>query len=419
MASITWCLREPRPWPSASTTMTVPARSAGPSRGEPRSRAAGARSASCGPRVRRFRPSPESSGSPIPRPRRALGRSRTAGTTGTCPAQDHLCRLHLPGRTSTARVRCAGRRSMPGSAGHGNPSRIACTMQDIPPTPDDWSAGGWHVTGEEASRAPDAGEPRRPVPVHPSRPDHRGPRGADARGPRHRRERHRRRQARHALHGGRGLGLARDQDQAGRLRPGTDLLHDFRSSRSRRAHGGERARRASRRACASSWSCSPRRRRCPASTRTTRPRSPGPGGRPRSRRIVAFGRARPRGQAGEALPVVPSPPLVPGRSRGARHGRRERCENDRQTTTAAQALTESARGTISTAARRRAAANGGDRHRRALPPSGARGPGVRGQSPAGLQPPGPPLHAQRCRAACKRPGHGRLGRPDTASGVAR
>ena len=71
----------------------------------------------------------------------------------TCAAQDHLYRLHLPrdGEYSESAVRGQAVHAWLRRA-HGSPSRIACTMQDIPPTPDDWSAGGWHVTGKEARR---------------------------------------------------------------------------------------------------------------------------------------------------------------------------------------------------------------------------------------------------------------------------
>jgi hypothetical protein len=71
----------------------------------------------------------------------------------TCPAQDHLYRLHLPrdGEYSESAVRGQAVHAWLRRA-HGGPGRIPCTMQDVPPAPDDWSAGGWHVTGKEARR---------------------------------------------------------------------------------------------------------------------------------------------------------------------------------------------------------------------------------------------------------------------------
>ena len=97
--------------------VTVSARFVGPSLGGPRSQAAGARSASCGPHVRRFRLSPESSGLPIPEPRRALGRPPMAGTTGRARRRTIFTGCTFLGIASTARVRSAGRRYMPGSDG--------------------------------------------------------------------------------------------------------------------------------------------------------------------------------------------------------------------------------------------------------------------------------------------------------------
>ena len=255
--------------------------------------------------------------------------------------------------------------------------------------------------GRRHSRAPDAREPRRPVPLYPRRPDHRGPPGADARVPRHRRERHRHRQARHALQGGRRLGLPRDQDQAAPAATRYGPVPRLPAARARdRAHGGERARRQAGRHSRRAGAAHPRHRRCPVlSTRTTRPRSPRPG-RPSTsspHRGIPTRRLR------------PGPGSTASTARSAAGARTLRWE-ERHDNPARQPRSSRRHGAL---------ANGGDRHRRALPPSGARGPGVRGQSPAGLQPPGPPLHARRCRAAREHPAHDRLGRPDTASGVAR
>jgi hypothetical protein len=72
---------------------------------------------------------------------------------GKCPAQAHLYGLHLPRdrEYSESAKRGQAVHAWLGRA-HSGPGRVPCTMQDIPATPDDWSAGGWHVTGEEARR---------------------------------------------------------------------------------------------------------------------------------------------------------------------------------------------------------------------------------------------------------------------------
>jgi hypothetical protein len=94
---------------------------AGPSLGGLRIRAAGAPSASCGPRVRRLRLSPESSGSSIPEPRRGLGRPPTAGTTGRARRRTISTGCTSLVMASTARVRSAGRRCTLGSGGRTAP----------------------------------------------------------------------------------------------------------------------------------------------------------------------------------------------------------------------------------------------------------------------------------------------------------
>ena len=70
-----------------------------------------------------------------------------------CPAQAHLYRLHLPRdrEYSESAKRGQAVHAWLGQA-HGGPGRTPCTMRDIPASPDDWSAGRWHVTGEEARR---------------------------------------------------------------------------------------------------------------------------------------------------------------------------------------------------------------------------------------------------------------------------
>jgi len=72
---------------------------------------------------------------------------------GRCPAQAHLYGLHLPRdrEYSESAKRGQAVHAWLGRA-HAGPGRASCTTGDIPATADDWSAGGWHVTGEEARR---------------------------------------------------------------------------------------------------------------------------------------------------------------------------------------------------------------------------------------------------------------------------
>jgi len=68
-----------------------------------------------------------------------------------CPAQDHLIRLNLPRQNE---YDPAAERGQAVHAwleqNHAGPLRSACTVWDIPVQPDDWTAGGWHVTDEQA-----------------------------------------------------------------------------------------------------------------------------------------------------------------------------------------------------------------------------------------------------------------------------
>jgi hypothetical protein len=70
-----------------------------------------------------------------------------------CPAQAHLYALHLPRdrEYSESAKRGQAVHAWLGRA-HSRPGRVSCTMQDVPAAPENWSAGGWHVTGEEALR---------------------------------------------------------------------------------------------------------------------------------------------------------------------------------------------------------------------------------------------------------------------------
>jgi len=72
---------------------------------------------------------------------------------GKCPAQAHLYGLHLPRdrEYSESATRGQAVHAWLGPA-HAGAGRVPCTMQDLPATPDGWSAGGWQVTGEEARR---------------------------------------------------------------------------------------------------------------------------------------------------------------------------------------------------------------------------------------------------------------------------
>ena len=70
-----------------------------------------------------------------------------------CPAQDYLDRLHLPTAAGSGPSSSVRR----GQAVHAwladrharQPAR-PCSADDVPDTPDAWSAGGWEVTGEDA-----------------------------------------------------------------------------------------------------------------------------------------------------------------------------------------------------------------------------------------------------------------------------
>jgi hypothetical protein len=68
-----------------------------------------------------------------------------------CPAQDHLIRLNLPRQNEYDPAAERGQAVHSWlEQNHAGPLRSACTLWDIPVQPDDWSAGGWHVTGEQA-----------------------------------------------------------------------------------------------------------------------------------------------------------------------------------------------------------------------------------------------------------------------------
>jgi hypothetical protein len=68
-----------------------------------------------------------------------------------CPAMEHLCRLHLPRHAEYGPAAQRGQAVHAWLAGnHGRADHVACTTSDVPPRPDDWGAGNWPVTGEQA-----------------------------------------------------------------------------------------------------------------------------------------------------------------------------------------------------------------------------------------------------------------------------
>ena len=68
-----------------------------------------------------------------------------------CPAMEHLCRLHLPRHAEYGPAAQRGQAVHAWLAGnHGRADHVACTVTDVPPRPDDWSAGEWPVTGAQA-----------------------------------------------------------------------------------------------------------------------------------------------------------------------------------------------------------------------------------------------------------------------------
>lgn len=68
-----------------------------------------------------------------------------------CPAMEHLCRLHLPRQAEYSPAAQRGQAVHDWLAGkHKRAGHAACTASDVPPRPDDWSAGEWHLTGRQA-----------------------------------------------------------------------------------------------------------------------------------------------------------------------------------------------------------------------------------------------------------------------------
>jgi hypothetical protein len=71
----------------------------------------------------------------------------------SCPAQEYLERLHLPrgARTEPSSAIRRGQAVHAWLAGrHERPKAAPCSAEDVPESPDAWSAGGWEVTGEDA-----------------------------------------------------------------------------------------------------------------------------------------------------------------------------------------------------------------------------------------------------------------------------
>jgi PD-(D/E)XK nuclease superfamily len=68
-----------------------------------------------------------------------------------CPARDYLIRLNLPRENEYNSVSERGQAVHAWiEQNHAGPLRSGCTVWDTPAEPDNWTAGRWHVTGEQA-----------------------------------------------------------------------------------------------------------------------------------------------------------------------------------------------------------------------------------------------------------------------------
>lgn len=68
-----------------------------------------------------------------------------------CPSRDHLTRLHLPKQDEYGPAAVRGQAVHEWlKQTHSGPLHPACTVQDTPASVYDWSAGKWHVTGQDA-----------------------------------------------------------------------------------------------------------------------------------------------------------------------------------------------------------------------------------------------------------------------------
>ena len=331
----------------------------------------------------RFSRIPGMLGSPTRPPRRAPGRPRTAGTTGV-PGAGPPLRLHLPEAERVQRERGAraGGPCLAGgeaTAARATPPARSRTSRS---TPDDWSAGEWHVTGEEARRAAlmlashaelcpfnRAGQITE-VRVEPTLAVH----DTDANviviaKP-------------DLLYLEDGAWVWREiKTRQARCGQGPTCSGTSRSSRSRSCSGRERA----------GGQAGGHARRAGAAL-------------PRLRRHVLLIDPNDPAQVATAREVIHdlAAPWHADKTAAARPGRalRSAARSARWCPDGPPAWEREDR--MTTPAHRRkprtvpdgthAAANGGDRPRAALPPAGARGPGVRGRGPARLQPPGPARH---------------------------
>jgi hypothetical protein len=68
-----------------------------------------------------------------------------------CPARDYLIRLNLPRENEYDQAAVRGQAVHERLAEiHGRSARSACTTEDLTVPPGDWTAGKWHVTGDQA-----------------------------------------------------------------------------------------------------------------------------------------------------------------------------------------------------------------------------------------------------------------------------
>ena len=69
-----------------------------------------------------------------------------------CPAQEHMRRLHLPPSAAEYGPDVTRGRAVHAwlQALHSRCPYVQCLTADVPESADDWSAGGWHVAGEQA-----------------------------------------------------------------------------------------------------------------------------------------------------------------------------------------------------------------------------------------------------------------------------
>ena len=245
------------------------------------------------------------------RPRSAPGRSRTAGPTGV-PGTGPPSPAAPPEAERVQRERRA-RAGRPCLAGGEPPRPAACRLHGPghpAPAPMTGPPGGGMSQGRRPRRgSADARQPRRAVPLHAG--PARSPRSAWSRRSRSttptRTSSSSPSPTCSTWRTGPGSGARSRPGQQPAATGDGPAPASSRSSRSRTVLlARERARRASRTALASSWSCSPP---TPATCPAHRPERPGPGrhgprGHPRARRPLAFGQDGCPARPGTALPVT-------------------------------------------------------------------------------------------------------------------